>query len=176
MEGKGYRRGPGIAMAYLHSDLGGRRRNILNLPGLSVETIKLTARAASINNLWVDRIWKNVTTLSRTDRMPVSIGDLSVVAAAHYRRGAAILLRAVHPVRKLIVHRNVIKLRRRLVVPTAPRLTTVQSNNCPLIDARDHPSRIFRVDPKRVVVVAAGRASDRLKNFAAVAGAIKRDV
>ncbi len=67
--------------------------------------------------------------------MPIAIGYLSIVAATDHRRSAAILLRTIDPVGKLIVHRHVIKLRSWLVVPGTPRLAAVQSNDSALIDS-----------------------------------------
>ena len=116
------RRGPWITMLHLRANLGGRRRDVLHLSGLRVETEELAAGAAAVNNLRVHRIGKDVTTFAGADRMPIAKSDLAVVAAADHRRRAAVLLRAVDPVRKLIVDRDVIKLRGRLVVPGAPGL------------------------------------------------------
>src|SRR6266480_490066 len=160
-------------MPYLRSNLGGRRRYILELSGLRIEAIKIAAGTAAIDNLCVYRIGKNVTTFSRADRVPIAIGDLSVVAATYYCRSAAVLLRAIYPVRKLIVHCNMVKLCRRLVVPAAPGFPAIHGDDRALINSGNHSSWIFRIDPEGVVVVAARRASDCFEVFPAVGGAIK---
>lgn len=60
--------------------------------------------------------------------------------------GAVLLLSATDAIRKRVVRRDVVELRRRLVVPTAPRLPAVQRDNGPLIRSQQHDVRRLRVD------------------------------
>src|SRR5262249_50597433 len=101
--------------------------------------------------------------------------DRAVVAATLHTRRAALLLSAVDPVWKLIVSDDVIELCRRLVVPGTPRLAAVHAYNRALIGREQHDVRVFRIDPKRVVIVAAGRTFERCERLAAVSRAISCD-
>src|SRR2546423_1840540 len=60
--------------------------------------------------------------------MPVAEGDSAVIAAAENVDAAAILLRAIDVVWKIIVDGHVVELRRRLVVPTAPGAAAVYAH------------------------------------------------
>src|SRR5207253_6583103 len=62
----------------------------------------------------------------------------TVLAGAGGGRGPAVLLRSVHPIGKLIVGRDVIKLPRRLVEPRAPRLASVVRHDRPLVATQNH--------------------------------------
>src|SRR5439155_24357167 len=110
------------------------------------------------------------------DGMPIAKGDGAVIAAAGNRRGAAILLRAVNAIRKLVIYRHMIELRRRLVVPGAPSGAAIHADGRALVAAEDHALRIFRIDPKRMVIIAPRRAFDGRESLAAIGGAVKRDI
>ena len=99
---------------------------------------------------------------------PVAQRDRCVVRARRRRRGAAVLLRAVDPVRVPVVGGHVVELGGRLVVPGAPRFRAVHADDGALVGAEDHAARLGRIDPQRVVVVAARRALDREKRLAPV--------
>src|SRR5258706_16305248 len=102
--------------------------------------------------------------------MPVAKNNLPIIAAAMGRHGAAFLLRAVNPVRKTIVSRDVIELRRWLVVPTAPRLAAVHADDHSLIGAERDNLRMFRADPDALIIVTAGGAFETYKCFSSVRG------
>ena len=90
--------------------------------------------------------------------------------------GAGVLLPSVDPVRKSIVGDDVVELPGRLVVPGAPGAATIDGDDRPLIDAEDSAVGGLRVDPERVVVVAARCPLHRHKCLAAILGAIDVDV
>src|SRR5216110_3784401 len=81
-------------------------------------------------------------------------------AARRSADGAAVLLRAGHPVREAIVGGYVIDLRRGLVVPGTPGCGSVNAYDSALVAADDHSLRIVGINPELVIVVAAGRALD----------------
>src|SRR5207244_10609326 len=64
--------------------------------------------------------------------------------------------------------RDVVHLRRRLVVPRAPRLAAVDADDRPLIARERDDVRIVRVDPAALIVVASRRAADAAPRLAAV--------
>src|SRR5205807_5242508 len=83
---------------------------------------------------------------------------------------------AVDDVGKLVVGNHVIELRRWLVVPGAPGLATVEADRGSLVRAENHACRIFRIDPKLVIVVSARRAAYNRNCLATIFGAIERDI
>src|SRR5215472_12303786 len=99
------------------------------------------------------------------ERTPVMKIQVAILAAARRGGGSAILLRAVHPIRKLIVGCHVIKLSRRLIEPRTPRLAAVVRDDRPLVTAQNHSPRIVRVDPQRVVVWACRIAFEHSETF-----------
>src|ERR1700730_3578460 len=82
--------------------------------------------------------------------------------------GAAVLLRAGYPVRKAIVGGYVIDLRGRLVVLGTPGCGSIYGNDASLITAENHSLRIVGVNPKLMIIVAAGRAFDRCPRLTGV--------
>src|SRR5437588_12293626 len=130
-----------------------------------VEAPQYAVSVARICNVWSARVRRNVASLSSAHRMPIAKCDLAVIAAAGSFGGAAILLGAIHVIRKLIIGGHVIKLRRRLVEPRAPGFGAIHAYGGALIAAKNHALGILRIDPQAVIVVAARRAFDRLKIF-----------
>ncbi len=116
----------------------------------------------------MQRVGRRVAVLLDADRMPVAKRDLAVVAAARDAGRARLLLSAVQPVRKAVVGRDVKHLRRGLVVPGAPRGAAVHRDRAALIRGDQHHVRVVRVDPDRVVVVAARRTLPRRERPPAV--------
>ena len=124
----------------------------------------------------VQRVRRRVAVLLDADRMPLAKRDRTVVAARDNAGGSAFLLASVHPVRKAVVGGDVKHLRRRLVVPRAPRLAAVDRDRRALIGGDQDDVAVRGVDPDRVVVVAARRALDRPERAAAVGRAVRRRV
>src|SRR5215471_8304808 len=100
--------------------------------------------------------------------MPIAKSDRAIVAAAAGVNAAAILLRTVYMVGKLVVHGHVIELRGGLVVPGAPSLASIHAHAHALIAAKEQSLGIGRVDPESVIVIASGSALDGLKGLAAI--------
>src|SRR5713226_5640687 len=92
----------------------------------------------------------------------------TIPAAAWSRRRTAVLLRAVNPVRKLVVRHHVIELPSRLIEPGTPSLAAVARNNRALIATKNHPPRLVGINPKFVVVVAPRRAFECGKRLTSV--------
>src|SRR5262249_181403 len=78
----------------------------------------------------------------------------AIIAPAGDRGRAALLLPAVDPVRPAVVGDDVIHLRRRLVVPTAPRLAAVDGDRRALIGTQDHNVALLWFDPAAGVIVS----------------------
>src|SRR4029079_17322007 len=118
--------------------------------------------ASAVDDGRVLRIGGHVVALAaRRDLAELhQIDPVDRVRAARPPRGARILLRAVHPVRKTVVGDDVVELPGGLVVPGAPRLAAVDGDDAPLIDPENAALGRLRVDPELMVVVAAGRALD----------------
>src|SRR5260370_38157609 len=103
-------------------------------------------------------------------------GDCGVIGSAGKHEGFAVLLRCVGVVGDLIVDGDVIELRGRLVVPGGPGGSTIDADADALIGGLDHARGVFRIDPQRMIVVAAGRTFQHGEGFAAVGGTIDCDV
>src|SRR5882762_7366697 len=89
---------------------------------------------------------------------------------------AAVLLRAGNPVGKAIVGGDVINLRRWLVVPGTPGHSAVNGYDRALVACQNHSLRIRGIDPKLMIIVAAGSALDRCPGFAPISRTINRRV
>src|SRR6266851_21002 len=143
-----------------------RRRQFLHL---FVAEILPRDRAAKYHAR-IQRVRGDVTIFAtRVDRPPIMEIQRAVTAPAWRSYRTAILLRSVHPVRKLIVRYHVIQLRRWLVVPGTPRLAAVARYNRALVAAESHSSRLVRINPKFVVVVSSGRAFECSESLSSVA-------
>src|SRR6267378_3579078 len=126
------------------------------------------SRPGVVHHIRVQRIWNRITAFTWTNRKPVALRDLSIVSAAGDACRAAVLLRPVHPVWKPMICRDPIKLPRRLVVPRAPGFPSVEADRCALIHTEHDSLRIRRIDPYRVVIVAAGSTLDGREVVSAV--------
>src|SRR5882724_9432305 len=105
------------------------RKYILCLTGAAIESRQLTTN----DNVWIQRIGNHVTVLLGGNGFPVAERDLAFIAAAFDSDRTAFLLSAVKSVRKSVVGANMIQLRGRLVIPRAPTLTAVHSDDRTLI-------------------------------------------
>src|SRR5581483_600132 len=103
-------------------------------------------------------------------RMPLAIGNCSVIPTTRNADGPALLLPAAYFVGKRVRHRGVIKLRRRLVVPGAPGCPAIHRNERSLVADQQNYFRIVRIDPDVLVVVAAGSAANSCPALASVIG------
>src|SRR5580704_8968393 len=106
-----------------------------------------TTAAHAVQNISVLRIGKHGVAFAReTDGLPVSKREHALARPGGDADAAAILLRAVEPVRESIVRGDVINLRRRLVVPCAPGFSAIDTDDCALIAREHHAISVFRID------------------------------
>jgi len=99
-----------------------------------------------------------------------------MIGTAEDGDATAILLRAVHRIRKAIVGDDVLQLRRGLVIPCAPRLAAIDADGGALIRRQDHVRGISRINPELVIIVAAGGAANDRNRLAGIIRAVERDV
>ena len=109
----------------------GDRTDSASLAGAAVEARDL----AAVDDVGIERIGRDVAVLLDADRVPVAKRDRAVVAAAGDAGRSALLLAAAHAVRERVVGVDVVELRRRLVVPGAPRLAAVERDDRALVAA-----------------------------------------
>src|SRR5437016_14411548 len=129
------------------------------------------------NHARIQRVRRDVTVfIARIDWPPIMKIQRAVLAAAWCCHGIAVLLRAIHPVRKLGIRYHVIELPCWLVEPRAPRLTAVARYDRALVTAQNHPPRLIRINPQFVIVVAARCASERRERFPSVMRFVRRGV
>ncbi len=113
-------------------------KNMRDLAGDFVEAHDAAVPAAGINDVGIRGIRRDVTEFKSADGEPIAEADLTVIAAIRHRDGAAVLLRGVRIVGKLVVRDHVVELAGRLVVPTAPRFAAVHADGGALIDTENH--------------------------------------
>src|SRR6185295_7224575 len=147
-----HRRGAKEAILAASSGFG---RNVLDLARAPIEARDL----AAVNDVWVQRIRRDVSVFFDADRMPFAKGDLAVVASTGDSNRAALLLSAVHAIWKLIVGDDVIELRGWLVIPRAPRLSAVDGDDRALIARNQNYPGVVGIDPDGVIIIAAGRSA-----------------
>src|SRR5437762_8389162 len=140
------------------------RKYILFLAGAAIESRQLTAN----DNVWIERIDNDVTIFLGRDRLPIAERDLALIAAAFNSDRAAFLLAAVKPIRKRVVRANVVQLGGRLVIPRAPTLASVHSDDRALVRTEKNDVGIIRIDPNVLIIVATGCAAPAVPGFAAV--------
>ena len=156
---------------------GALRTDLLHFTRGAVPTRDGTAaHAAAVDDVGIQRIGRDIRVLRRAHRMPFAKSDLAVVAAAGHTRRSALLLAAIDPVGHLVVGNHVIKLRGRLVVPGTPGAAVVHADGGALVESQQNDVGVFRIDPDRVIVIAAGRALDGREAGAGVGGPISGGV
>src|SRR5262249_55057758 len=143
-------------------------RDGLRLAGAAVKTVEAAEGVSTINNVRIAGIRRDVSALARAHRVPIAKRDGTEIAAARGGNPAAVPLRAVNAIGKLVINRNVIELGCGLVVPRTPGLSAIHAYAGALIAAKNHALRIGRINPERVVIVAAGSAFKRLKIFSTI--------
>jgi len=152
---------------------GAANEDVRDLTGDFIEAHDAAVPTAGIDDVWIRGVGSDVTKLEAANREPVAIGDYAIVAAAWDGGGAAILLRGVGNVGKLVVGDDVIELASGLVEPIAPGFAAVEADSGALIDAENHALRILRIDPENVIVIASGSAFECREGFTAVERAIR---
>ncbi len=140
------------------------RHNVLCLSRASIVTRQLPA----VNDIGIERVRRYVSVFFSTYRVPFTESDLAVVAPAGDANRTALLLTAAQSIRKCAIGVDVIKLSGRLIVPTAPGLSSVGGYYCALIAAQQNHIRVVRINPNVLIIVAARRAAKRRPGLAAV--------
>ncbi len=144
----------------------GLGRHLLHLARAPVESAQL----AAVHEVRVQRVGRDVAVFFRPDGTPFPDRDLAVVAPAHDTGRPALLLAAVHPIRKPPISRDVIELRGRLIVPRAPRRAAVHSHDRALVAREQDDPGIPRIDPHPMIVVTARGAAKRGERAAPIRG------
>ena len=108
----------------------------------------------------VARLDRDVAALAAARLNPVGRGDRPAVGLARQADRPVVLLRAIDPVRLLVVRAHVVELRGRLVVDARPRLGAVVRHARAAVIALDHPAGVRRIDPEVVVVAVRRRHLD----------------
>src|SRR5256884_1415513 len=119
--------------------------------------------------LRVARVGCDVAAFAPADLIPVLPADDALVVTAGDGDGAVVLLRAVDAIRPVVVHGDVIELRRRLIVLRSPALAAIDGDGRAAVIAVDQPPGIARVYPQRVMITV--RRRQQLEILAAVGGA-----
>src|SRR5215470_16304807 len=135
-----------------------------------IERLIRASDTAAVKDIRIARVYGDVAVFLDAGHAPFPKGNFAQIAAALGGRGAAFLLRAVNPIGKTIVSSDMIKLRGRLVVPTAPGLATVHADDGALVAAESNCLSIIGIDPDALVVVAARRALETHEGFPRVGG------
>src|SRR5882762_11764842 len=107
------------------------RHDALSLPRAAIVARELSA----IDDIGVERVRRHIAIFLSSDGMPFAESDLAIVATAGDAGRAALLLAAAQTIRKGVVGIDVIHLRCRLVVPTAPGRSAVDGYHRALIAA-----------------------------------------
>src|SRR5260370_24142974 len=169
-----------------------RRKNQRQRPRASV-LARMRQRGRQLLHLFVTEILPCDRAAEHHARIQRVRGDVTVFAARFYRppimeiqrtvsaparrhRWPAVLLRAVDAIGTLVVSNPMIELRCWLVVPGAPRLAAIARHDRSLIAADCHPQRLVGIDPQFMVIVSAGRATERFKSFPCVTRFVSRSV
>src|SRR5260370_5385668 len=131
-----------------------RGRDVLFFAGAQRES----SAGSAVNGVGIEWVGLDVTVFAAgLDGTPVVRVQRRIQTPAGRGGGAAVLLRAVDPVRKTAVGDDVVELARGLVVPRTPRLAAVHGDNGALIAAEHHALRFIGINPQEMVVVAARR-------------------
>src|ERR1051325_6884768 len=111
-------------------------RNHLGLASPTIIAEQLAIGSAAVDDVGIGWVRRDVAAFTSARRMPVAECYSAVIASAQDVDAAAILLRAVDVVRKIVVHGYVVKLRRRLVIPTAPGSAAINAHAHALVAAK----------------------------------------
>ncbi len=131
------------------------RHDVAHLLRAVVVARDLAAVLAGVDDVGVLRIDGHPAAFPAAGRVPVLRVDRVAGDRARNADVAVVLLRAIDPVRELIVRRDPIELRRRLIVLRRPGLSAVERDGGAAVVAQDHPARVVRIDPE-IVVVSVG--------------------
>src|SRR5262249_50240168 len=100
--------------------------NVAYLAGAVVVACQVALIAAGVDEVGVVWAHGDVAALATANLVPVRTSDGVMQRAARHGNGCVVLLRAVNPIRELVVGDDVIELACRLVVNRAPSLAAVE--------------------------------------------------
>ena len=123
---------------------------------------------SDINNVRIIRFDHNKAAFSSSRQSAFLKRDCSVCAGTRNADAGVVLLSGIDAIRELIVGVNSVKLSGKLVVYSGPCFSAVVRNTTSTVIALHHTLRIFRVNPKVVIV------SVRSGNFAEISTTIGR--
>src|SRR5205823_4944645 len=147
----------------------GMYRDVAQVAGAVIVARHLPAVGIGVDDLRVARVGCDVAAFAPADLIPVLPADDALVVTAGDGDGAVVLLRAVDAIRPVVVHGDVIELRRRLIVLRSPALAAIDGDGRAAVIAVDQAPGIARVYPQRVMI--AVRRRQQLEILAAVGGA-----
>src|ERR1700716_4340146 len=117
--------------------------------------------SGSVDDIRIERIRRNIAVFNDSNRVPVPVGDLTVVAAARNAHRAAFLLAGANAIGERGRDADVIQLRRWLIEPGAPGLAPVQCHDGALITDESEGVGICWADPDVLIVISAWCAPQR---------------
>src|SRR5207302_10113526 len=91
--------------------------------------------------------------------MPVAKRDFAIISAARHASRPAVLLASANQIREAARCRPMKHLARGLVVPGAPRLPGVHTDQRALIADEQNDAWKVRIDPKILIIISARRAA-----------------
>src|SRR3984893_10595235 len=147
----------------------GMYRDVAQVAGAMIVARHLAAVGIRVDDLRVAWIGRDVATFAATHLIPVLPADDAFVVAAGDGDRGVVLLGAVDAIGPVIVHDDVIELRRWLVVLLSPAVAAIDGNGRAAVITVDHAPGIARVYPQRVMITV--RSRQQLEILAAVAGA-----
>src|SRR5712692_9606198 len=146
---KDKRQSPGAAVL---SRVRQRRLDVLVFAGPQAKSSDRSA----VNGVGIEWVGLDVAVFAASlDGTPVVRVQRRIQTPAGRGGGAAVLLRAVDPVRKTAVGDDVVELARGLVVPRTPRLAAAHGDDGALIAAENHALRFIGINPQEMIIVAA---------------------
>ena len=145
------------------------RRNVLHFAGREMEFGNFGS-AAAVDHVGIKGIGRDIAVLDHAHGMPIAEGDGAVVAAAQRAGRTALLLPPADAVGKRVRGNGMIELGRGLVIPGTPTRAPVDGDDCALIADNQNNVAVVGIDPKILVVVAAGRAAKSRPGFPAIGG------
>src|SRR5581483_6911036 len=132
------------------------------------------AIAESVNRRRLQRIGNDGAELRGRKRQPIDFGDLSPIATTARHDRAGVLLRSHHPIWISTVGGELLTLIDRNLVVAAATLSAVERDRGALIEAKEHPLAVCRIDPTDVGILASGSAFECAERLAAVHRSIDR--
>src|SRR5256884_4893780 len=140
----------------------------------AIEAREDRAFVVGVNDIRIARIGNDIAALPAADGVPVAAVNKAAITARLDAHRRVVLLRAVNTIEKIVVRRDVIELRGRLVVLRGPISAAVNRDGGTAVVAVDQAIGILRIDPQSVMI--AVRRVEALESFASVDGPIKPGV